>query len=286
MVKQPQYVFIGGLGGSGTRIVARITQKLGFYLGPVLNEPLDNLLFSFLFKRPDWFVNLPDDAAFARALDSFLTETQHGQPGRIAGLKKPEFRAMMQAIRKWPGPAGARRNHVRAMIDHAAPDLSRYTGIACKEPNTHVFLPQLACHLPDMRFVLVMRNGLDMALSRNRQQLDNWGAALGIEQKPDEPAHKAQLRFWAMANRRCIDAGQTLLGERFHVLRYDDLCTDPAPQSAALAAFLGCRLPKSLHDRIPAELAPSSRGRYRDAAAGTFDDADHDLVRRFGFDVQ
>ena len=48
-------VAIGGVGGSGTRVVAEVLKCLGFYLGSLLNSSLDNLWFTLLFKRPDWF---------------------------------------------------------------------------------------------------------------------------------------------------------------------------------------------------------------------------------------
>src|SRR3990167_6840991 len=43
---------IGGVGGSGTRVVAAAAIALGFDLGSDLNPPLDNLAFTLLFKDP------------------------------------------------------------------------------------------------------------------------------------------------------------------------------------------------------------------------------------------
>ena len=60
---------VGGVGGSGTRLIAAILQELGFYLGRDLNEPLDNLWFTLLFKRQaalDWSYT-----EFARVLEIF-----------------------------------------------------------------------------------------------------------------------------------------------------------------------------------------------------------------------
>ncbi len=47
-------VFVGGVGGSGTRVFAQILQGLGVQLGPCLNDALDNLWFTSLLKRPEW----------------------------------------------------------------------------------------------------------------------------------------------------------------------------------------------------------------------------------------
>ena len=48
-------VVIGGIGGSGTRVIAEIVALFGFYLGRDLNDASDNLTFTLLFKRPQWF---------------------------------------------------------------------------------------------------------------------------------------------------------------------------------------------------------------------------------------
>ncbi|MFT6289321.1 MAG: hypothetical protein ACJA09_004089 [Alcanivorax sp.] len=46
-------VAIGGVDGSGTRLIADIMMQLGYELGTDLNGPKDNLAFSFLFKRAE-----------------------------------------------------------------------------------------------------------------------------------------------------------------------------------------------------------------------------------------
>jgi hypothetical protein len=46
-------IAIGGMGGSGTRLVALIFEELDFYLGNELNKAKDNLFFNLLFKRKE-----------------------------------------------------------------------------------------------------------------------------------------------------------------------------------------------------------------------------------------
>jgi hypothetical protein len=48
---RPHLVAIGGVGGSGTRVGAALPRELGYYTGDDLNESLDNLWFTLLFKR-------------------------------------------------------------------------------------------------------------------------------------------------------------------------------------------------------------------------------------------
>ena len=44
-------VAIGGVGGSGTRLIAQLLMELGVYMGSDRNDANDNLWFTLLFKR-------------------------------------------------------------------------------------------------------------------------------------------------------------------------------------------------------------------------------------------
>src|SRR5690348_1070657 len=47
----PPFVAVGGLGGSGTRLIASLLAEFGVFIGHDLNKELDNLAFTLLFKR-------------------------------------------------------------------------------------------------------------------------------------------------------------------------------------------------------------------------------------------
>lgn len=48
-------IAIGAVGGSGTRVVAKIFMDAGVFVGDDLNAQNDNLTFTQLFKNPDWY---------------------------------------------------------------------------------------------------------------------------------------------------------------------------------------------------------------------------------------
>src|SRR4051794_10431621 len=48
-------IVVGGVSGSGTRVVASILREAGAYIGPDLNDDLDNRWFSLVFRRPEWY---------------------------------------------------------------------------------------------------------------------------------------------------------------------------------------------------------------------------------------
>ncbi len=309
----PPPLVIGALGGSGTRLIASILIESGYHLGDDLNPERDNLWFTLLFKRPRWYAARVADPA-------------HAHPGEVhAGLRLFE-RAMIAGgpldegggaflraalADALLGRHGQTRAHTRGWPLKQAWALWRAAGAArhqgqpwgWKEPNSHVYLPQLAEHYPGMRFVYVMRHGLDMAFSGNRQQLANWGPLFGLgedraggpaaagpsvqgssgEATPPEVA-RAMLEYWIRATERAVAEGGRHLGERFLLLDYDALCTRPKEHIPRLLAFAGLPAGGAEVDRL-ARLAdvPATMGRYRGRDLSQFDPRALEAVRAFGF---
>jgi hypothetical protein len=72
-------IIVGGVGGSGTRLVSLILQALGVRTGPDFNESLDDLFFTLLFKvreidrrqgvlKEFWGKNGDEDACFDESI--------------------------------------------------------------------------------------------------------------------------------------------------------------------------------------------------------------------------
>lgn len=293
-------VVIGGLGGSGTRVVAEILMSLGWFMGEDLNESSDNLLFTYLFKRPRWYRRVRrDPQAIAGVLRLF---------DRVASGDRP-------GVRSWPVIGAAfvesvrfGHDHVRARcagfsewksarwqwsVDRAGhilqPRRQRHGRWGWKEPNAHVYLQDLARYYPGMRYVHVMRHGLDMAFSGNQAQLYNWGWLFGLD--VPEPVSERQLAvaaldYWIAANRRAMEVGSSLLGGRFLTLNYEALCADPGPTVRRLCGFLGAdcgdeRVERAA--RIPRR--PATQGRYQHRDLSIFRADQIDAVRAAGFAV-
>jgi hypothetical protein len=266
-----EYVAIGGLGGSGTRVVAEILQRAGFYMGPAHNDALDCLLFTLLFQRAEWVQTFPSAADIQSTARIFIAAMKGGLESQIPAIGRL--------------PTGVNEQQILAMRAAQPPRLETYTGIAWKEPNTHIFLPQLADEFPRLKYIHVIRNGLDMALSHNRNQLRNWGKFIGILPKEDEPTERTQLRFWIAANQRVVEFGRTQMKNRFLLLNYDALCEDFVPEASRLVAFLGIDRLLDQHPDLARLIAPRSRNRSLDAAPHLFSEEERASVRAFGFSV-
>lgn len=87
----------------------------------------------------------------------------------------------------------------------------------------HVHHMELAARVfPDAQFIATVRHPGAVANSVGRF---HWDWNKGIE-------------HWTHSNQNMIDAGITL-GDRFHLIRYEDLVTDPEPVIREVLAFLG-----------------------------------------------
>ena len=156
-------VVIGGTGGSGTRLVARLLREMGVELGAQVNGTEDALSFVPLYDR---YVN----PYLARgALDSAAFEAD-----------------LLKAIR-----------------EHRGPDAGKVWG--WKNPRSIFLLPVLDGLIAGLKFVHVVRHGLDMALSSNQNQVRlHAAAALGAQCADLAPEMRAAL-LWKKANAIAAD---------------------------------------------------------------------------------
>ena len=283
-------VIIGGVGGSGTRVVAEIINLLGFYIGDDLNSAKDNLWFLLLFKRPRWFRRARHDkheifTGLRLLSKAMLHKIRPAWPEvkfliravldiSIFGHNyKGDGRGLWPFVRAWNMVAG----HPKMILNP-----NRW---GWKEPNSHIYLDYLADFFSNMKYIHTIRHGLDMAFSDNQQQLYNWGPIFGLElpqTKSDEPA--ASLKFWIKSNRRVIERGQKLGDQNFLVVNFDRLCLSPESEIQKIVSFLNIEPnPEKLEALIRIPQKPKSLGRYRAHNISQFDPADLNELERLGF---
>jgi hypothetical protein len=132
-----------------------------------------------------------------------------------------------------------------------------------KEPRSIFLVSFLARALPGLRLLHMVRDGRDLAFSKNQNQpRKHADAFLGSESpRPDAPVRSIEL--WNAVNLRAADAGEAELGERYLRIRFEDLCAEPEPVISKTLGFLGL-------EGDPAQLAeevepPPTLGRWREA---------------------
>jgi hypothetical protein len=207
MAVEPPLV-VGGVGGSGTGVVARMI-ALVRYMGVNLNPAYDALDLSAF----DW------------------------RWGR-------RFVAGRLGIRP-AAPEAAMRADLRACIGrHLAPLRGGMAPWGWKHPHAILMLPFLHRTHPRMTFVHVIRDGRDMAYSRNRNQVNRYADLLCEPGSEELPAVRA-MAYWAWANSWAADHGEVEMGDRYLRVRFEDVCSAPAATAARLLAFAGADLPLS-----------------------------------------
>lgn len=228
-------IAIGGMGGSGTRVVAQILMDAGLHMGDDVNESNDNIWFTRLFKCPRWNKKASDNDIFER-LDLF-EKMMHGN-----GLSMAESAQFIQAgLSNCAFPMTSYQ--VYSFLKWNFSDKQLHTRFGWKEPNTQIYLQQIAEHFSSLKYIHVVRNGLEMAFATNRQQLKNWGHLFDI-QLGSKPIQYYQLDYWIKSNQQVFSIGTSKMSDRFHIVNYNKLCSDPELEIERLVDFTGLEISK------------------------------------------
>lgn len=270
-------VVVGGIGGSGTRLIAECLIRLGYFLGSDLNEANDNLWFTLLFKRID--ILSASDEEFDELLEIVLL----GMRG-VDTFSERQIEKINTAAAQPRGQLSATwlRRRAHTLLARQPTSLSDCKW-GWKEPNTHVVLDRLLGRLHKMKYIHVARNGLDMAFSDNQNQLALWGSHFIPAPMRITPYYS--LKYWCSVHQRILAIGSSM-GSNFMFLNYDEFCANPTLGSKRLCEFLELEVPDEANKLIGLIRPPSSIGRFRRYGAGVFAAEDIAYVASLGFDVR
>ena len=276
-------VAVGGIGGSGTRLVQNILERLGVYMGSDLNIASDNLWFTFLFVRPDLLSEHHKDfekraALFEKAMlaTGALTQEESLLLDRLA--KSPVQHGPMTQV-SW---LRDRADTLRRAVVRPGPSHTGRWG--WKEPNAHIVLDSLIQTWPNMQYIHVVRNGLDMAFADKQHQPFLWGNVL-FEMPKMHVNPRYSLEYWCKATRRAIQIGDEM-GSGFFLLNFDDLCVSPERNLTRLFEFLNVQVEiDTFNTLVELVQPPDSIGRFRGHSPDEFAPQDIQFVARLGFDT-
>lgn len=258
---------IGGVGGSGTRVIAELIMQMGYFMGDDLNESNDNLLFTLLFKRES--VLMATDEEFAQLVDIFLKHTALGMP-----LDEREFKLVQKLA------SSDRTLHTSEWLRERL----KYLGVShthslwgFKEPNSHIVIERMMKLMPELKFVYVYRDGRDMAYSSNQNQLHLWGSIF-FDTKEIAITPKNSLKYWISVHKRVLKL-QEKYPQKIMLLNFDALCQEPRHELLKLAQFMQCNSDKlfGLEHLIS---PPSSIGRYKENPLGDFNSEDLEMFEK------
>lgn len=264
-------ISIGGIGGSGTRVIAEILRESGYFMGSDLNKSNDTLLFTLLFKREN--ILTLTDKEFDYVLNIFI---------KIMSTQEQLTKQEHFLVQKLA--SHDRTLHSKEWLNDRLKYLNnnqKQTAWGWKEPNTHIVIEKLLNRMNNLKFVYVYRNGLDMAYSSNQNQLKLWGSIF-FNDKNREITPQKSLQYWCLAHERVLNL-QKEYPNKIFMLDFDKLCQKSESVLEELAAFIGCH--ESLLEFKNIIKTPESLGRYKQHSLENFNQKDLDYISKI-YDLQ
>lgn len=293
MIKQTNNdkpIIIGGLGGSGTRVIADILIHLNYFMGNDLNEALDNLSFTFLFKRPYIYFNDKSHEKIFKKSHHIFTNSMQGR-----NVNNPKntlflFKLLTYNFLKNHHQFNSNKEALDRLKKILKPKLKYnkyHKGWGWKEPNSHIFLNKLSNYYPEMKYIHVIRHGLDMAYSKNIEQLKNWHSVFDIKMpKKFEEIPVAQLEYWIRANTKAIDTAKQKFNKNFLLMNFDRLCINPEEGLKRIINFLGIDKDNETFEKLKKlPKIPKSKDRYMNYDISIFSNTQIEKVKNFGFQI-
>jgi hypothetical protein len=244
-------VLVGALGGSGTRVVAKLLRYAGVFMGSDLNEAEDSepvMRFYEVWLR--------------RYLEC---------DGNLPPAERESAREMLE----------------QALVLHLAGLNDENGPWGVKVPRNILMLPFWQQVFPVLSFVHVIRDGLDMAYSKDRNQLRMVGDLVLTSEESSLPEPLRAIAYWQRVNLMVSAYGEDQLGPRYLRLRFEDLCADPKWAYERLRRFLELRngpvLPVAIENEV---VSPASIGRWREHSEREIErllDIGGVGLRRFGY---
>jgi Sulfotransferase family len=213
---------IGATGGSGTRVVARLARHAGYDLGRNLNRAEDAI--EFYSFHDEW-------------INRFVSAERVGK-----ALSRSDAKQMESEFQS-------------ALERHCPEAMRKERGWGWKAPRSIYLLPLLFGQFPDLKFIHVLRDGRDMALSPNQNQLRKHAAAvLSWRERLFCSAAERAMLLWERVNLHAAEFGESKPRENYLRVRFEDLCAKPVETTAQVVNFLGVRVdPESI---ASAEISP------------------------------
>jgi hypothetical protein len=247
----PPPIIVGAVGGSGTRVLTRLIHRAGVFVGSRLNEARDSEPIMEFYDG--W-------------LRGYLESGGRQEEG--------ERQAAESKLRE-------------CLRDHLASRSMDTQPWAVKVPRNILALPFWHALFPNLKFIHVIRNGFDMAYSSDRNQLGLFGDLILSEAEQLQPDPVRQVAYWRAVNLDAARFGEETLSERYLVLRFEDICSEPRWAYRRVCEFIGLRKPATRPWRAILEVGiPSTIGRWRgrpEDELAAIETAGQPALERFGY---
>jgi len=275
-------VIIIGMHRSGTSLTTRLLRDVGISMGGILLENTEALNFQHLNRRMfavaggDW-----------NAVEPVMAAT------RDADFVARQADAMRRAV--FAGRVRVGRDvGLVSYVDHLLWRRLYRAGRQMwgwKDPRTTLTFPVWLRVFPQARFVHVIRNGIDVAISLNRrtkaQQRSWWQRRTLEDYRPETLSFAQCFRLWELYTSFFFEQQTLIPPGQLWEMRYEALLAEPEAQLRQLVDFLGYPLDAARLAEVCAQINAArldNRARacaYRDEIAQL---AGHPLMQALGYD--
>jgi hypothetical protein len=235
--KENMPIVIGGTGGSGTRVVQSILEKAGLFMGNNLNVSKDALDFVQFLNR-----DVPEVLKLKRTLSYRIEDL----PEHMKIYLLSEFKRIIENF----------------LIDKP----QNMFDWGWKVPGIIYALPFVYYFYPDFRFIHIIRDGRDMAFSTNQVQVYKFYSGLyGVA-----PSHVYDsIRLWEKTNFEAALWAKKTLKDRYLLVRYEDLCSNPRVEIEKIFGFLNLNNTKEIEPILQNSIIPPPTiGRWKEKNKG------------------
>ena len=273
-------IAIGALGGSGTRAIAEVLIRAGNFVGNDLNNSNDNLLFTRLLKNPAWYKK----ASLEQKNKRLFTFKKLMESGKIS---PKDLIIYYQSAYTNPTHSSGSEFYLDVFKSLFSKKISRDVW-GWKEPNTQIYVREIFNLFPNLKYVHVLRNGLDMAFSNNKQQLNNWGWKYQIHLTGNETKNEIavkQLDYWIESTKDVI-ANSKGFENRFLMVKHSEFCNNPKKEIDKILEFCEISIPPSkLEELYKIARTPSTADRYKNYDLSIFTQTQIQFVEDMGFNI-
>jgi sulfotransferase family protein len=294
VVDREMPVIIGGMGQCGTRTIAEVLEESGFYMGDNRQETRDSIWFEPLFCKIkntyslkgadscllDKYFYVFEEVMFSPFNSKFATLISWVKIHKLVFSKRFRENNFLMPWKRW-----SREYPNKILRERLYP--SDYCGWGFKDPITQFYLEHFNIRYKKMKYIHIIRHGLDVAFCYKKNQVRRWGQLFVDDITNGNSIEDIdKLRYWVNSNEEVISIGKKLLGDRFYLIKYEDLCKDPFNELDQLCSFLGVSKTGDEIRKMCERIVPSKNiGVYREKDISIFPGELLDSVRDLGFEI-
>lgn len=276
-------IIIGGFGGSGTRVVAELLKISQFKIGSDLNESNDDLLFTFLLKFPKSYSN--PHRTLKLQQDVIRRIELHKKIRMNFKLSYKDYIKVIDiGLQRCWNDTYYNKKWIFQRIRKILFNVNRKNDLMCfKEPHTVYFIEELNKVYPNSKYILIIRNGLDIVYTKTDQQFFKWKDYFGQIDK-DICLDAQKFEYWYRFYDTALLQLEKFYKDRYLVVKFEDLFLNRENTSKMIMKF--CTIDEKYYSKIfSIPKKPNSFERYKDQDLSWVTTSVKNKLMRFNYKV-